>query len=87
VQLHFREAMELLVEAIVRQKKSSTLKAILVIEMYGQRLRGYFHGEVEWSRTGLHRVAGLESFWNRQFREPTAVAATACLILVPCGEK
>jgi hypothetical protein len=43
VRLHFRETIELLVEAIVRhQKKSSALKATMVIVMYGQRLPRLF---------------------------------------------
>jgi hypothetical protein len=42
VRLHFRETIELLVEAIVRHQKSSALKAIMAIVMYGQRLPRLF---------------------------------------------
>jgi hypothetical protein len=47
VRLHFRETIELLVEVLCATNKSSALKAIMVIGMYGQRLPRLFHGKVE----------------------------------------
>ena len=57
MRLHFRETIELLVEAIVRHQKSSALKAIMAIVMYGQRLPRLF----SWRSGMMHERASIGS--------------------------